>query len=153
MTASINVSVFWCCWVCSTWCSTHELIPSCLFLMLSFTVLCSEVVRRKAPRHILWWSNLYKLKPQIVLLCMCVVTAYLCTNTKKQTGCTQWLKLLLTTAHRMCLGVFPCDNLNAKCCSIEWLCLGAHCSIEWLCLGAHALKAYGSQFVCVSVCL
>ena len=32
------------------------------------TALCSEVVRRKTQRRILWWSNLYKLKPQICIV-------------------------------------------------------------------------------------
>ena len=38
---------------------------------IMYTALCSEVVRRKAPRHILWWSF------------MCVVTTYLCTNQRR----------------------------------------------------------------------
>ena len=56
------------------------------------------------------------LSHKFVLSCMCVVTTYLCTNTRRQRGCSLWLKLLITTAHMMCLG-FPCDNLTAKCCN------------------------------------
>ena len=72
------------------------------------TALCSEFVRRKAPKHILWWSNLYKFKPQIVLSCMCVVT----TNTRKR------VYSVVKIANNYCPQDVPwfCDNLTAKFC-------------------------------------
>ena len=57
------------------------------------------------------------LNHKFVLSRLCVVITYLCKNTREQAGCTQWLKLLITTAHKMCLGAFPFDNLTAKRCN------------------------------------
>ena len=50
---------------------SREFRDYCLVAVLNATRIAlrhSEVVRRKAPRHILWWSNLYKLKPQICIV-------------------------------------------------------------------------------------
>ena len=80
--------------------STSTSIDLTQSLLVSNT-LCSEVVRWKVPMHILWWSNLYNsLNHKFVLSRMCMVTTCV-----KKTECTQWLNLLITTAHKMCLGV------------------------------------------------
>ena len=55
------------------------------------------------------------LSHKFVLSCMCVVTTYLCTNTRKQTGCSLCLNMLITTD----VPSIPCDNLTAKCCNSQ----------------------------------
>ena len=64
------------------------------------TAFLSDVVARKAPRGILWSTNLYKHKPQI-----CIVT-----NTRSK----QFILWLITTAHKMGLRAFSCDKLTTS---------------------------------------
>ena len=81
------------------------------------TALCSEVVRRKAPRRILWWSNLYKLKPQICIV-MHVCGHYILVYNYKETNRVYSVtdSVVKIAAHKMYLGAFPCDNLTARRC-------------------------------------
>ena len=86
-----------------TWLGKSKRAVAVTVMMVQhFAVKLSEGKRQ---RHILMWH---------------VCGHYILVNkiTRKQTWCSLWL---ITTAHKMCLGIFtfPCDNLTAKCCS--WL--------------------------------
>ena len=95
-------------------------------LLVSNTALCSEVVRWKAPMHILWWSNLYNsLNHKFVLSRMCMVT----TCVKKNR-----VYSVVKFANYYCPQDVPwCDKLTAKRCSQQIWC-GKHMVTLYCCM-------------------
>ena len=65
----------------------------------------------------MWWSNLYKLKPQICIV-MHVYGHYILVYKYKETNRVYSVtdSVVRIAAHKMRLGAFPCDNLTAKRC-------------------------------------